>query len=84
MPVAHILLLIIRRLEYKAPSNKSVRYLYLPSLDVVQRENQWFLADITKSPIYNQGFMGSISPRYNQAAFLLNNDFVSPYTKVGP
>ena len=63
MLVAHVWLVAIRRLECKAPSNQNVRYLYLPSLDLVQRERfSELLADITKSPIilYNQGLMGSI------------------------
>ena len=45
----------------------NVRYLYLPSLDLVQRESVIFLADITRSPVYNQ------------AAFLLR--IFSPYTQ---
>ena len=36
MLVAHVWLLAIRRLECKAPWNQNVRYLYLPSLDLVQ------------------------------------------------
>ena len=36
--MAHVWLVAIRRLEYKAPSNQNLRYLYLPSLDLVQRE----------------------------------------------
>ena len=65
MLVAHVWLVAIRRLEYKAPSNQNVRYHYLPSLDLVQRELVVFLL-ITKSPIllYNQGLMGSISSWY--------------------
>ena len=31
-----------RRLECKVLSNQNVRYLYLPSLDLVQRESQGF------------------------------------------
>ena len=63
MLVAHVWLLAIRRLECRAPSNQSVRYLYVPSLDLVQRESQWCSADITKSPIlYNQELMGVYKP----------------------
>ena len=36
------------------PMESEVRYLYLPSLDLVQSESQWFLADITRSPVYNK------------------------------
>ena len=41
MLVAHVWLVAVRRLECKAPSNQNVRYLYLPSLDLMQREIQW-------------------------------------------
>ena len=34
------------------------KYLYLPSLDLMQRKS---VADITRSPTYNQGLMGSIT-----------------------
>ena len=55
MLVAYVWLLAYHRLECKALSNQNVRYLYLPSLDLVQRERvSGFLADITGSPIYNQ------------------------------
>ena len=54
MLVAYVWLLALRRLECKALSNQKVRYLYLPSLDLVQRESLGFLADITRSPIYNK------------------------------
>ena len=32
----------LRRLECKVLSNQNVRYLYLPSLDLMQRESQGF------------------------------------------
>ena len=38
----YIWLLAIRRLECKALSNQNVGYLYLPSLDLVQRESAVF------------------------------------------
>ena len=64
MLVAHVWLVTICRLECKALLGQNVRYLYLPSLDLVQRERVSNVsADITKSPIlFNQGLMGSISP----------------------
>ena len=32
---------LVGKLECKAPSNRNVRYLYVPSLRLVQRESQW-------------------------------------------
>ena len=40
--VAYVWLLAIRRLECKAVSNQNVRHIYLPSLDLVQRESVVF------------------------------------------
>ena len=49
MLVAHIWLVAISRLECKSPIQSECKKLYLPSLDLVQRES--WCCFITKSPI---------------------------------
>ena len=52
MLVAHVWLVSYPQTGCKAPSNQNVRYLYVPSLQLMQRERaSGVLADITKSPI---------------------------------